>query len=210
MKKNTKKTKNKTKQTNKTKRKKPKNKKQKTVFWWRKRSTIISRSVTCYVCPEEHFLTNVGTFGDYKNPILHIISCSITLLYTIHWQVKRVSTKRRRSAGKADSKRLLVALATTVCGACPLYNTTGTLYYSVLPGPKCWPQISVSAPRYAGPRGKGRRKILTLSWRNKFSWGTFLVSTSQNLSASQFIQTTTKSVCRWYRSQRDVHLFCRF
>ena len=42
---------------------------------------------------------------------------------------------------------------------------------------------------------------------------TFLISSSlvcQFLSVAQFMQTTTKRVFLWYRSQRCAHLLCRF
>ena len=55
--------------------------------------------------------------------------------------------------------------------------------------------------------------LLTLSWRSQFSWVTFLVSSSlvyQFMLVVQFTQTTTESVSLWCRSQRHVHLCCRF
>ena len=54
---------------------------------------------------------------------------------------------------------------------------------------------------------------LALSWQGKSSWVTFLVSSNlvcQFLLVAQFTQRITKSVFLCYRSQRDVHLFCRF
>ena len=55
---------------------------------------------------------------------------------------------------------------------------------------------------------------LTLSWRSKFSWVTFHESSyllCHFLSVAQFILTSaTKRVFLWHRSQRDVHLFCKF
>ena len=55
---------------------------------------------------------------------------------------------------------------------------------------------------------------LTLSWRSELSWVTFHVSSTltwQCLLTVQFTETsTTKRVFLWYRSQRDVHLFCKF
>ena len=50
----------------------------------------------------------------------------------------------------------------------------------------------------------------SLSWRGKFSWDAFHVSSAlvcQFLSAAQFTETsTTKSVFLWCQSERDVHL----
>ena len=50
--------------------------------------------------------------------------------------------------------------------------------------------------------------------RGKFSLVSFRISSTlvcKFLLAAQFIETsTTKSVFLWYRSQRDVHLFCKF
>ena len=54
--------------------------------------------------------------------------------------------------------------------------------------------------------------VFQFSWWCKFSWIPFLLSSSlvcQFLSAAQFTPTTAKSVSLWYRSPRDVHLFCR-
>ena len=55
---------------------------------------------------------------------------------------------------------------------------------------------------------------ITLSWRSKISCYAFHVSSTlvcQFLSVAQFIETsTTKSVFLWYRSQRDVHIFCEW
>ena len=72
----------------------------------------------------------------------------------------------------------------------------------------------VTTEKYRVPEQTPHSSVLTFSLRSIFSGVTFLLTSRlacQFLSAARFIgKSTVKSVFLWYRSQRNVHPFCKF